>query len=353
MSWSQLAEIEVSQEWQFTPQITGNLGYIRVNFLTGVDAVLSIAQIDLDAPDVIWDERRIAGTAYGRILEFRPSPILNRRAIAVRVAAIPPQMRVKIELSSTPLPSQGTGNGGGGNGESVLDAEILANVATLVSGQGQILTILNGSLTENIQSLIQTGFEGTSETLDSILGILNQMGSSGLTESQAQTLNNILTTAESNTALLSQAVSALNALVPATFTQISTPYSVSQSSVYGALAGTFSNLTDSNPATGAATNGSQAEWIRFNFPSSTLVKAVALSGGNLPDWGGVSGYLNNRIFQFSPDGNIWINAFTVTGISDTGSDQTQYFLLPRPLSAPFWRLSGNGFLSVTGVSFLQ
>lgn len=105
MTWTLLATIPVAQDWQSTPVIAADLGYVRLNFATAGVPVW-IAQIDPDSGD-ICDERRIVATPYARIFEFEAPPVFTRRALAVRVPNFAQSFNVQIEVSNVPFISSG------------------------------------------------------------------------------------------------------------------------------------------------------------------------------------------------------------------------------------------------------
>ncbi|BAS54928.1 hypothetical protein NIES2135_58070 [Leptolyngbya boryana NIES-2135] len=101
MTWTTLATITAGQDWQSTPVIDPDLGYVRLTFETaGVPVWL--AQVDPDSTD-IYDERRITATPHARILEFEAPPFFSDRALALRVPNFATPFDVQIEVSSMPI----------------------------------------------------------------------------------------------------------------------------------------------------------------------------------------------------------------------------------------------------------
>lgn len=124
------------------------------------------------------------------------------------------------------------------------------------------------------------------------------------------------------------------------------PSSWSQSSIYGGLAATVTNMRDDNTgatATGAATN-SGTEWIKADLGAAETITKITLGGGTLSGWGSVATYLNGALVQSSTDNTNWTTQFTVTGSRDTNPKDVDY-PLTAPVTARYWRLSQTSWLA--------
>lgn len=124
-------------------------------------------------------------------------------------------------------------------------------------------------------------------------------------------------------------------------------YTASQSSVWSPLTGTFPNLNDSDGSTGAGTHNFSTEFVKADYGIPVLVSAITLGGGSLAGWGPVAPYVNNKFVQYSNDNTNWTDVFTVSGVTDSGIDQFKKFTLSTPISAQYWRITGNGYLATT------
>lgn len=107
MNWTPIATITVTQEWQFTPEIPLDLGYVRFKFASSVGATLLIAQTDLGTLNDLWDERQIVVTATNQIHEFLAPPFFVDRALALRVPNFTQSFEVEIEVSPMPISRSG------------------------------------------------------------------------------------------------------------------------------------------------------------------------------------------------------------------------------------------------------
>lgn len=126
------------------------------------------------------------------------------------------------------------------------------------------------------------------------------------------------------------------------------PVSFSQSSVYGGLSASTTNMRDSDTAgssTGAGTNSSTNEWITADLGAAHSIQAVILGGGNISGWGGVAAYLNGAKLQYSNDNSTWTDVLTVSGIVNS-SPKDKVFTF-SPVSARYWRLQMGGYLSAS------
>lgn len=91
-----------------------------------------------------------------------------------------------------------------------------------------------------------------------------------------------------------------------------------QSSVYGGLAATTTNMRDGNSTTGAGTDvtpGAPSS-IQADLGSVKSVDRVVLSGGTIAGWGGVAQYLNSAKLQYH-NGSSWVDILTISGVTNT------------------------------------
>lgn len=174
--WTTIATIQVTQDFQLTPAIAPNLGYVRLTFATAGIPIF-ISQVNLDNNNY-FDHRRIAATAYSQIFEFEcPSVFLNR-AIALRLAMPATPFDVQIEVSDTP--SSSSGNGG------------TIDIQPVLNGQSQILQMLQAldvdldpQIAANIQSIVNSQ-DSQSNNLIQILQNLGLQTQSGIGTTQAR-----------------------------------------------------------------------------------------------------------------------------------------------------------------------
>jgi hypothetical protein len=103
MTWTPLTTITVGQDWQLTPEIPLDLGYVRFKFPEAIGSVVRVAQMSLGEPNDIWDERRIVATATNQIHEFLAPPFFTDRTLALRVPNFVQSFEVEIEVSSMPI----------------------------------------------------------------------------------------------------------------------------------------------------------------------------------------------------------------------------------------------------------
>lgn len=124
---------------------------------------------------------------------------------------------------------------------------------------------------------------------------------------------------------------------------------ITQSSVFGSLAGSFANLAEvpNNTATGAATGNTGTEWIKADLGSVKAVRRLVLSGGTLPGWGSAGTYLNGGIayIQTSLDNVTWTTAQPIVGVvADLAPTEHAYDITA---TARYVRVSRPGYLSTT------
>jgi hypothetical protein len=128
---------------------------------------------------------------------------------------------------------------------------------------------------------------------------------------------------------------------------VSSTFTVTQSSAFGGLTGTFANLGEvpNNIATGAATNNGPSEWIQVDLGSVKQIKRVVLSGGTLPGWGAVGAYLIPSDLTTSSDAVTWSTPQNVVGqFNDLAP--TEHGLL-IDVTARYVRLHRAGYLATT------
>lgn len=108
MTWTKIATISVTQDWQYTPVILPTLGYVRFKFAT-VGAPCWIAQADNSDPDnvMFWDERRFLTAPYSRVLGFQSPAFFQQRVLAIRAPIFTSSWNVDVEVSSVPFEEYG------------------------------------------------------------------------------------------------------------------------------------------------------------------------------------------------------------------------------------------------------
>ncbi|MBE9012659.1 hypothetical protein IQ250_20880 [Pseudanabaenaceae cyanobacterium LEGE 13415] len=109
MTWTQLATISATQDWQYTPVISPDLGYVRLRF-EAPGLPVWIAQADTTDPDdiLIYDDRRFLTTAHAKILDLEAPPFFRSRSLAIRLPIFTTSRTVEIEVSSMPFISSGS-----------------------------------------------------------------------------------------------------------------------------------------------------------------------------------------------------------------------------------------------------
>lgn len=106
MTWIPLTTIKVGQNWQFTPEIASDLGYVRFRFATAGTLVM-VAQVDL-ADESITDQRRIVASGKSQIHVFESLPVLFNRALALRLPVPTASFDIQIEVSDMPVSRTGS-----------------------------------------------------------------------------------------------------------------------------------------------------------------------------------------------------------------------------------------------------
>ena len=104
MTWNPLTTIAATQDWQYTPVIAPDLGYVRLKFaVSGVP--VWIAQADITDPNdiLLWDERRFVVTPYSKILEFETPSFFVERVLAIRLPIFTTPFNVQVEVSDQPF----------------------------------------------------------------------------------------------------------------------------------------------------------------------------------------------------------------------------------------------------------
>lgn len=124
-----------------------------------------------------------------------------------------------------------------------------------------------------------------------------------------------------------------------------------QSAVYsGMTAANATNMRDANGTTGTGTNSTANEWIQADLGEPVEIVRVQVAGGSLASWGPVAAYLNNRVLQSSDDGSVWTTRATISGVTDSGTNQFRSFNI-TPTTARYWRLWHNGYLATSEFRF--
>lgn len=60
--------------------------------------------------------------------------------------------------------------------------------------------------------------------------------------------------------------------------------------------------------------------------------------------------MNGRVLQSSPDGSTWTTRATISGVTDSGTNQFRSFNI-TPTTARYWRLWHNGYLATSEFRF--
>jgi len=113
----------------------------------------------------------------------------------------------------------------------------------------------------------------------------------------------------------------------------------------GQSAATQANMTDGGGATMTATNNGVSEWIECNF-SSRSIRGVRVGGGTGAGWGAVSTYLNTATIQ-TWNGSAWVNAATVSGVTDSGGNQFVTFRFAIVTTTKVRLLRANNYVSAS------
>lgn len=126
------------------------------------------------------------------------------------------------------------------------------------------------------------------------------------------------------------------------------PVDWEQSSTYGTLEATVTNMRDGDFTTGAATNVGGDQWIKADLGSPQTVNSIEVAGGNIPTWGTVAEYLNSRAIQYY-NGSTWVTAATISGASNSPP-----YLVNIPIAgitAQEWRIFGATYTATTEFRF--
>lgn len=121
---------------------------------------------------------------------------------------------------------------------------------------------------------------------------------------------------------------------------------VTQYSIYNGLVATVENLQDGDVATGGALNNVSNNWLKIEFEGPLFVSSVRVSGGFLPGFANTAGFLEGTIVQTSLNNVDWDDQVTITGLANSGINQTQSFLFSQPTITKYIRLLKNGYLGL-------
>lgn len=122
-------------------------------------------------------------------------------------------------------------------------------------------------------------------------------------------------------------------------------YTVSQSSVYQTLIGSYSIFTDDTAVTGGATENGAVEWIQADLGSLKYVDSYVLTTGSITGWGDVGTYLVPARAEISIDGLEWLHLKANHNEMNLGN--LQVFSVGRKLR--YFRLISNRYLAVNGL----
>jgi len=115
----------------------------------------------------------------------------------------------------------------------------------------------------------------------------------------------------------------------------------------------YGKLVDRLGTTGVATlNDSNENWIQADFGKAIEIKYVLVGGGTITGVSDVAATLNASTIQSSNDGVNWIDRVTITGVTNTGSNQFVEFELSPTVTARYWRIRrANGQVAATEFRF--
>lgn len=115
----------------------------------------------------------------------------------------------------------------------------------------------------------------------------------------------------------------------------------------------YGKLVDRSGTTGVATlNDSNENWIQADFGKAIEVKYVLVGGGTITGVSNVAATLNASTIQSSDDGVNWIDRVTITGVTNTGSNQFVEFELSPTVAARYWRIRrASGQVAATEFRF--
>lgn len=115
----------------------------------------------------------------------------------------------------------------------------------------------------------------------------------------------------------------------------------------------YGKLVDRVGTTGVATlNDSNENWIACDFGKEVEVAFVLVGGGTITGVANVANTLNNSTIQSSTDGITWTDRITITGVTNTGSNQFVEFALSPSVTARYWRIRrASGQVAATEFRF--
>lgn len=409
--WSELATLEISNQWLWTSVTQANK--IRLEFNSSEEFYVEVAQGD---GSTIYGLPLVVATGQTQILNF-PAGSDEGWHFAVRtgdrrlVRNYPPEWEVTISVSdtvSTPsdlssmlqllqIKQQEILEAIETTPTSTIDPAISTNIQSLAAGQTQILERLQQPIQAQISPEIAFTLQELQSQQSGILQILQNPIQAQIDPALANNIQMVITAQAEILALVQEAsptdpaiASSLDNLLAgqnqilqqfpvavapdsllrdrvqtilsllqpppiAALVLIPKPFAVSQSSIYGNfsfLTGSYANLTDGNAGTGAATSSNPLEWIQATFDTPIECAAIQVGGGSLPNWGGVAAYLNNRQLQYSVNGSDWGTLAQIVRVEDSGSNQFVLTAFPR-VTARFFRIASNSWLSTTEFKFFN
>lgn len=101
MTWNTIATIRLTQDWQITPAIAPELGYVRLSFATAGIPV-TVAQADSDS-GALFDQRHLVASGNSQIHIFESLPVFVDRALALRLPIPAAPFDIQIEVSNMPI----------------------------------------------------------------------------------------------------------------------------------------------------------------------------------------------------------------------------------------------------------
>ncbi|KAM3097714.1 discoidin domain-containing protein [Phormidesmis sp. 146-12] len=380
--WLKLTVLEVGSSWVWTPVLPGEWFLFEISG----DVEIEVAQGDgrwligdaivldnrsqslcLPCPPVIEESDRRLAFRTGEGVRFQagwtvtvfsssqpPPTSESDPAIVNLLQSLQTGQQAISQRLEQPITAQ-------------VDPALDAKIQTLLAGQAELLDQFPVTVQSDptIVSALQTLLTGQqaiglrleqpiTAQVDPALDAKIQT----LLAGQAELLDQFPVTVQSDPAITEGIQAILQRLTPVSvtaLTPVSQSFTVSQSSIYGNLSfltGTFANMTDANPGTGAATNAGSIEWIQATFESAIDCAGIQVGGGGLPNWGGVAAYLNGKQLQYSLNGTDWIVLSDIARVTDSGSTQFVISAFPR-VTARFFRVVGNSWLSTTEFRFFN
>lgn len=120
-------------------------------------------------------------------------------------------------------------------------------------------------------------------------------------------------------------------------------YTASQSTAN--VAASFSNLTDGISTTGGVTSDAGQEWVKADLGGECFIDTVAVAGGSITGFGGVSSILNQAVIQVSYNDSDWLTVSGLISSSDNSGTLLLFSVARRGRYVRVFRGSGRVGLS--------